>query len=211
MKLTRHLAYTLAALLLGLSVAYGAAMQSQYVSPYPRKVVVQFHPTPSASCSAVVIAPRRLLTAAHCVGEKMTFRGKPVPLLVLKSDTKMDLALLEAEVDCPCAPIGTRVDLDEPVVVIGFPYYGVGEGEMDRQIVTHGEAQGVMPSGKTMVSALASPGNSGGGVFVRRGDEWHLVGIVSAIVGSGTRFGPPTHSHMTIIAGPDMVAAFLKL
>jgi S1-C subfamily serine protease len=161
----------------------------------------------SGACSGALVARNVVLTAAHCVGKEMTFRGKPV--LVLKSDPKMDLALLEAEIDCPCAPIGPRVDLDEPVVVIGFPYYGAGEGEMDRQIVTHGEVQGATPSGKTMVSALASPGNSGGGVFVRRGHEWHLVGIVSAIVGGGTMFGPPTHSHMTIIAGPDMVAVFL--
>lgn len=47
------------------------------------------------SCSAFQIAPNRVLTAAHCVGEKMLGDGHGIR--VLKVDKYYDLALLQSE------------------------------------------------------------------------------------------------------------------
>jgi S1-C subfamily serine protease len=50
-------------------------------------------------CSGFMIAPHRVMTAKHCVGEALTVDNKPAT--VLRMSEELDLALLEAEVKRP--------------------------------------------------------------------------------------------------------------
>lgn len=140
-------------------------------------------------CSGVVISENRVLTAKHCEGVgAMTINGKPAK--VLKTHPAADLILVEVEISCPCAPIASGLpQVDEEVIVVGFPF-GNDLGPM--HVVTRGYVQGVRVArmgeiyGDTLIlTASASPGNSGGGVFVMRNGQWVLVGIlVGAASGS---------------------------
>jgi hypothetical protein len=84
------------------------------------------------------------------------------------------------------APLARR-RLGEPanekqLIVVGFPYNEF----IHAQVLTLGRAQGISSDGQLVMTAAALPGNSGGGVFVRRNGEWQLVGILVAAHPGGT-------------------------
>lgn len=128
--------------------------------------------------SGVVIAKGRILTAHHIIADEPKFaiyRNQRLPTTVLKDSKEMDLALLEADVDCPCANIYYSTPVtDGQAVVIGYPiftYIGI-------KMANPGSVQGINGS-QLYVTASVIPGMSGGGVFVPNGDRWDLIGIVS--------------------------------
>ena len=132
--------------------------------------------------SGVMIAPNRMLTAAHvAIVPGLVLNEKPVK--VLKIDPIKDIALLEVEADCPCVNLGKPVKVDDEIITIGYPIYNM----VKLQILTEGRAQGVMQmteedGGKIanylVITSHVAPGNSGGGVYNKRGE---LVGILVGV------------------------------
>lgn len=138
------------------------------------------------SCSAVVVAPGKVLTAAHClVMHEPVVDGKKITAVTVHKT--QDIALLTVPgIQCPCARLAPRRPaMEEALTLVGFLY-----GDM--QLATRGEYQGrVVYDDLTygIVSASGGPGTSGGGVFMIyvTGDVL-LVGIISR----GPTFATPT-------------------
>lgn len=159
----------------GASPEYGAGAR-----PYVRPLMKE---DGDIFCSAVVIRPGVVMTASHCADLDMRLaQYGTVGTVVAAGNEQFDLALVlftEAEAPCPCARIAdSEAALDEPVVVVGYPR-GL------TQVVTRGAGQGVINNsalpygGPRLVStAPVYGGNSGGGVFVQRNNEYQLVGIL---------------------------------
>lgn len=151
----------------------------------------------TGSCSGVVLTPTVMLTAKHCDSAgAMTVNGKPVKVIARYADH--DLMLLSGEFTCPCAsPARALPAIDEEVIVVGFPF----GAQVGTQFVTLGRYQGpfAREPGAFSVSAHASPGNSGGGVFVYRTGQWQLVGIL--VSGTGSRDGYINH----VVAIPSLL------
>lgn len=141
--------------------------------------------------SGVVLRPGVVLTARHVAshdGLVVKDKGTQGVRLALSAGD-VDLGLLyfpSAEAKCPCVKLAdSEAQVDETVYVVGFPL-GIAN------VVSVGKAQGIndhvtVPGmfgeaeelGRRLVmTALAVPGNSGGGVFVKRDGEFQLVGIL---------------------------------
>jgi len=152
--------------------------------------------------SAITIAPGYMISAAHVFSNKPT-GAKFVALLgpqkmstveVIKTDPRFDLALLKVPgVDCPCVTLAQSVEIDEQSWAVGFPRFMT----VTTQFVTSGTIQGMWRGSNDIVSTSnTGPGGSGGGLFVRRGTEFHLAGITRAI--DSNRQGP---EQLDIISG----------
>ena len=139
------------------------------------------------SCSGVMIAPQRMLTAAHCANlMDLTVNGKPAK--TLKIEPSKDLLLLEVALDCPCVPVadteGTNVTaVGYPLGLVKATAVGILRGYTFDPILPEFYEFAVYQSS-------VEGGFSGGGVFTFRDGRWELVGIVSA--GSKTLMLAPT-------------------
>lgn len=183
---------------------------------YPREQVRQLV-SESGTASAVTMRPGLVLTARHVIPMKDLFLAKPGAKgegAIVSEQPDVDLALLRyplAESPCPCATLAEyEAEIDEPVFVVGYP---LGIAAM----VTLGHAQGVMDVklrddwgnlheiGKRLVLTVGvQPGNSGGGVFVYRGGQYQLVGIMSAMMnrpGTPISFAVPLSDIKDFLAG----------
>jgi S1-C subfamily serine protease len=166
---------------------------------YPRAETVKLS-TETGVGSGVVLEPGIVLTAAHVAENEGLVSSRKEGLVgdilfledaIVRNNNQVDLALLwyREGVHCPCVKLAEyEAEVDEPVIVVGFPS-GIA------QVVTEGKSQGVQQEIRTYVSngffsmelflgkrlvltAPVSGGNSGGGVFVKRNNEWQLVGIL---------------------------------
>lgn len=136
-------------------------------------------------CSAVVIAPDRALTAAHCLEPIMSVDGVKVERTAIFNGT--DSALLDAPgLQCPCAEIGTP-KVGDKAVAIGFPAGGPKRVTAEVEIKFIGILKDFAPwilsehREFPMIGIhdfVLIPGDSGGGLFV--GDK--LVGTNSAMI-----------------------------
>jgi len=184
-----------------LCVAFAAFAQSGYGHPTTvaeMRATVRQITAAQGRCSAVMVAPGKALTAWHCkqAGEQAMVdeRGNAIAKVSnWQQIAGVDLASIDVPgADCPCAPVEPGIEpvIDEPVIVIGYPY-GLGN------FLTRGEVQFVKrhPSGQVVlfVNAPVAPGNSGGGMFIQRNGSYVLVGIVSmkAVEGSITMVVEP--------------------
>ena len=146
----------------------------------PRSYVEKLYQESGGTGSAVVIAPGLVLTAAHvAINDKLLINGKPTK--TIKIDKNKDLALVQASVDCPCAPLGVDVNLDDKVMAVGWP---LGHLEM----ATEGRVQGWMDR-LVLTDSTIAPGNSGGGLFAFQEGKWKLVGVTIQVAGMGWGFG----------------------
>jgi hypothetical protein len=135
-------------------------------------------------CSAVVIAPGKALSAAHCVmeGEATHVEGQPIVGAVFDPEGR-DLVVLEVPgLHCPCATIDRAVPAaNDQVRVIGFP--GGKKEDLGVTVRGVGDASVVIPDSGVWemrmiwTSPGIRPGHSGGGMFAFRDGEWKLVGI----------------------------------
>lgn len=166
---------------------------------YPRAETVKLF-TETGVGSGVILSPGIILTAAHVAENEGLVSSRKEGLVgdilfledaIERNNNKVDLALLwyREGIHCPCVKLADyEAQVDEPVIVVGFPS-GIA------QVVTEGKSQGVLSDIKTYISngffgmevflgkrlvttAPVSGGNSGGGVFVKRNNEWQLVGIL---------------------------------
>lgn len=148
--------------------------------------------------SIVVIAPGYALTANHVVHDNkmkgvelryyVILGDKKLEVKVVKYNKSTDMALIHGDFKCPCAPIAKKDPaLDDEVVTVGYPLYGV----YNLQFASVGRVQGetsfaYQPKNSNLhtvfvSTASAAPGNSGGGSFALEDGEYKLVGIVDAI------------------------------
>ena len=184
----RNLAYFAVGIFLAASFLLGTTqVNASHVTPvnHPVRAVVEatvhkmHDDVLGASCSAVMIAPERAMTAAHCLNMQapvLTIEGYDYVIVEGYAATPRDVAILIVPgAPCPCARLAdTPVKNGDFVAVGGYPYgvaLSVTYGEMQARVVLPEDGQEYL-----MISALGAPGNSGGGVFNEYGD---LVGITS--------------------------------
>lgn len=129
--------------------------------------------------SGVVVAPGKIVTNFHVVEGKTDIRilprgkqsQKEERAMILRLDSRRDLALLMTLADLPVIPAASdeSVQIDSFVHAIGYP------GGSRR--MTSGRIRGITTRGNCLhvqTSAEINPGNSGGALV---NDSGHLVGI----------------------------------
>ena len=151
----------------------------------PRDTVLLIKSKTGTLGSGVVFAPGKMVTAAHVaeVTEYVVYKGYKVPFTILFIDKRQDIAIIEVVgIECPCSPLSFDTPkVDEPVIKYGYALYPTTL-MLNR---TDGRFQGIitMEEGQQwmLVTTPAAPGDSGGGVFVKHGNRYLLVGILSAL------------------------------
>ncbi len=153
-------------------------------------------------CSAVVIAPDKILTAAHCVDgstnlnirfqtKDSTYQVTKETIIYLKAvrTLKMkDMALLQPKdskdvIPTQVADIATLEEANS--LVAGDNVYAIGYPLSENLTVTQGlftgkvqsPAENVWDSPVYRHTAPITYGNSGGGFFMKVGDEFKLIGL----------------------------------
>lgn len=169
------------------------------------------------SGSAVLIQAGYMLTAAHVVPASPTNKmfvvrnEKLVQATPVKIDRSVDLALLAVDAICPCATLAgpERIEIDSPVLTIGFPLYmayGV-------QLISTGNIQGQFQS-NIVSNSVTAPGGSGGGLFSKLDSQYKLIGITVAIASSP--IGPRVmnleqeHNWVSFSVPASAIRTFLK-
>jgi len=140
-------------------------------------------------CSAVVIAPGKILTAAHCISNDVAYPVVRVGDKQLRivawdiSHSGKDVAIGTVPgLECPCVPVGELSDVyrGQKVLVLGYPDGGplvVGEGVIITLSRTVCYAVfDCRPQATT--TAPARGGNSGGPVVIIRDSKVYLIGIL---------------------------------
>jgi len=187
--------------LIALSIAYlgtGVYLESQSFTK-PRQYV-QLITDGQGTGSIIVIAPGLALTAAHVAQfENLKVNGEPIK--VLKIDHNVDLALIQAKVDCPCAPIGVQPQIGDELVAVGF-----SNGEME--FATKGQVQG-WADGKIYSNTAIVFGNSGGGLFAFQDLQWKLVGVTVQVSGTNAGFMSIPVFHMVRSVDINLIKDFI--
>jgi S1-C subfamily serine protease len=193
-------ASSLAVLAPALALAPVAALaltpQEIFAKVSPAVWVVRAHHAQNGSTalgSAVVIAPRLLVTACHVVAgatavEVARDAGKsvvPIATVTRDPDRTRDLCLLSASADvsgapAAIAPIG-EVKVGEPAYAIGAPL-GL-ELTLTDGLVSALRHANNEPMPDIQTSAAIAPGSSGGGLFDAQG---RLIGVTVAIASKET-------------------------
>lgn len=160
------------------------------------------------SASVVVIAKGRALTAAHVAKVPVPLEiidgDRRVPVKVVKVDEEHDVALLEADVDCPCAVLANKVEVDKPAFIVGFPL-GLKIGFV--QFLSEGRVQSIDQTDKSVwTDAPMVPGNSGGGVFQVQNGKVVLIGTARGILGGSLIVFP----HLSNSANVSWALELLK-
>lgn len=166
--------------------------------------------------SGIVIAEGYMLTAAHVVDKKTPLKfftgaaDKAITITVVKSDPTIDIALVTSpDIKCPCASFATSVAQDEDAWAVGFPKLMAYR----TQFLTSGLIQNYT-NNSIVTTALAAPGSSGGGLFVRRDGKYVLAGIIKTI-GTNPQ-GPEAlgieqeYHWMTFAVPANIIQQFLK-
>ena len=178
LTVTEKVVFAAVLLFLGLILSATSAQADHSYRHYVASTVHQMIDA-GMSCSAVMIAPERAMTAAHCTGTEspaLMVNGVKYPITEAYANPDRDLAVLIVPgAPCPCAVVGIDAPLEGAwVAAVGYPH-----GVM--RVVTYGEVQGRMVSPDdqkeyVIATTLAAPGSSGSGLFDADG---YLIGILS--------------------------------
>ncbi len=133
-------------------------------------------------CSAFSIAPRKYLTADHCIGDDMTLDG--VTAVAVQEDAKTDLAVILVDDVKPSLVIRqTSLTVLEPVTGLGYGYSWDGPTPTENKVyfLHFSPAKGIYPG--IWFSGYFILGMSGGPVIDRDGQ---VVAVVQRTSGDGT-------------------------
>lgn len=147
------------------------------------------------TCSGEVIAINRVLTAAHCVGEKLLSDGTVATPLSVNED--MDLALLQTKTSKPAlVRRETQVLRYEPLTAIGYAWglTSLSALSVTPFLIDITPEKGLSPG--ILVQPAYIGGMSGGPVVDESGQ---MIGIVQASTPEGVGYG----------VGVKLIEAFL--
>lgn len=179
--MSKRLIQNFIALVVGIAIGATATFAfSAHTSRHAANEAVHKMHSARGTCSAVMIAPERAMTAKHCIdmeSPQLNVSGRDYVITEAYANSVLDLAVLIVPgAPCPCSTIREEPAREgELAMVVGYPY-GIA------RVTTYGEVQGrfTNPEDKqeyVLVTAPTAPGNSGGGVFDMQG---YLMGIMVA-------------------------------
>lgn len=140
--------------------------------------------TPSALGSAFLVAPRLLVTNAHVAdaGSPVLAVGPVrIPLKILRTDEKNDLALLSVDVDLTSRPL----PLASAAVSPGEQVFAIGNPEGLEKTISQGIISGLRKRGDRDLLQVTSPishGSSGGPILNAKGE---VVGVAVGTLEDG--------------------------
>ena len=140
--------------------------------------------TPSALGSAFLVAPRLLVTNAHVAdaGSPVLAVGPVrIPLKILRTDEKNDLALLSVDVDLTSRPL----PLASAAVSPGEQVFAIGNPEGLEKTISQGIISGLRKRGDRDLLQVTSPishGSSGGPILNAKGE---VVGVAVGMLEDG--------------------------
>ncbi len=128
--------------------------------------------------SGVIVAPDRVITAAHVVASirvpMVDINGVRRPASVMFSNEAKDFALLEVSTGGQyVVPLRSQpMEVSDAVWAVGFPLGG-------EQVVNAGEFEGVIEDGTLHTTASVDHGQSGGGLISCEGGRHVLAGMTT--------------------------------
>jgi tetratricopeptide (TPR) repeat protein len=198
--------YWLTLLLLAGSPAFGQSgdvAKQVYVSSQDSVFLIYLNDstgTPGALGSAFLVAPRLLVTNAHVVeaGSPVLAVGPVrIPLKVLRTDRKNDLATLSVDVDLTSKPL----PLASGTVSPGEQIFAIGNPEGLERTISQGIVSGLrIRDGRNLlqITSPISHGSSGGPILNAKGE---VVGVAVGMLqdGQNLNFAIPVEYVRAII------------